>query len=105
MSGRFPNLAFRVQTATAGPKAIDEFERRHGFRLPADYREFLLECDGGEPITDALVGVSAAEGLVGIREFLSIASDDIARIDDALETFGLRLPPGTVPIADCEGGN
>ncbi len=80
-------------------------ERALGTKLPAAYRQFLLEHNGGQPVPD-LVDV---EGLPGaptdIQVFFGIdRSVESSNLAWNLRTFAGRAPQGTLPIACDSGG-
>jgi hypothetical protein len=85
-----------------------EFERKCGVPLPADYREFLLEHNGGQPDTKNVVDFehqgkpnsSDVHFFYGIHE-----GENWASIEWYLETGKGRLIEEGLPIAGDSGGN
>ncbi|MBK8994134.1 MAG: SMI1/KNR4 family protein [Myxococcales bacterium] len=78
---------------------IDALEQRIGATLPADYRQFLLEHNGGQPWPRDF-GESA------VRRFLCVGAD--RALDDVEGTrgfYGTRLPNWALPIAKDAFGN
>jgi hypothetical protein len=87
--------------ATAGAKQTDllALEALIGTELPADYRDFLREHDGGEPAPNTFA-IPGTSNEAGVNEFMGVS-----QIREELRALGERLPPGTIPIAVAEGGN
>ncbi len=80
-------------------KEIINFEQRNDIKLPNDYRNFLLENNGGVPETNEFDIPDINSGS-GINEFLSI--DELESIKKSL---GERLLQNAWAIAYAEGGN
>jgi len=70
-----------------------------GASLPADYRVFLQDRNGGEPAQNTF-SIPSADNQSGVNEFMSVR-----QIRDELTAYGDRLPRRTIPIAYAEGGN
>ena len=83
---------------------IRSLEARLGRSLPADYRRFLLETNGGVPVPRDIETPGAAQQwsinvLLGLSRM--IASSNIASVlDDICDT----VPPGYLPVAVGDGG-
>ena len=78
---------------------ISAFEQRIDINLPADYREFLAENNGGVPEANEF-DIPGLNGGSGINEFLSIKE-----IEATKERLGERFFLNAWPIAHAEGGN
>ena len=85
---------------------LEAFEDKLGIDLPADYRSFLLEHNGGDyPAT-----VSTPYGLDNpksafIGVFYGLNAQDDFDLLDAYEVLCEQLPLGILPIGDDDGGN
>jgi hypothetical protein len=82
---------------------LDEFEKRFGIRLPAEYRAFLLQHNGGRVEPRTLRALRSAQ----IHYFVSIGPPvDAAYYWDTFKHPTCpRMPPEHIPIARCEGGD
>lgn len=89
------SVGWERATRGASERAVTKFERALGAELPAAYRRFLLESDGGEPESNQFaVGGSNNSG---VNEFFSLG--------ELQDEDRSRMPEGCLPIADAEGGN
>ncbi len=88
----------------ADASEIEAFERQYGWKLPADYRSFLLKHNGGSPIpphacllkgtdehvlVDMLFGIGLQERDLDLRTWMI--------------SFGAELPPGHLIIGGVGG--
>ena len=89
------SIAFVAKNPAATALAVEELERRVG-TLPAEYREFLLSADGGQPEPN----VDQEHQECGVSEFFSIQ----AAIEQRDKLRG-RVPSDFLPIASAAGGN
>ncbi len=93
----------------ASPEQIEAFERRHGIRLPNDYRHFLSCHNGGRP--DKAFRVFTFETKSGSRSdslvdwFSGLVVRDNYSLDNDLDTYSGRIPEGMLPIARDPFGN
>ncbi len=78
---------------------IFSFEQRNGVKFPNDYREFLIESNGGVPETNEF-DIPGSNNGSGINEFLSIEE-----LESIKKSLGERLLPNAWVIAYAEGGN
>lgn len=79
---------------------IDDLEKKVGSKLPDEYADFLLMCNGGKP-DDCM------SGDIVVRQFFSI-SDEFARsleYHHKIYTLAGRMPSHIVPIANDNGSN
>jgi hypothetical protein len=87
-----------------GPAQLDEFERDERLELPAEYREFLLTSNGGEPDDDNIVDVPEF-GEVAVNDFFGLQTGQEYDLRGERAMYEGRVPPGTLPIADDPGGS
>ena len=93
-----------------GPKISDadisELEERIDWRLPEEYRDFLLEFNGGRPEPDIADIKGLPGGCSDVQFFFGIyPSEEAYSIDWNLETLVERLDDGVLPIACDSGGS
>lgn len=87
---------------------LADFEKKIGYNLPPDYRQFLLQYNGGKPVPDFFQVpewqykesfVNQLKGLIKEKDEKKV---DLARLNDLLDG---RLPKGFVAIGSDPGGN
>jgi cell wall assembly regulator SMI1 len=101
------NSSKHIKFERPGPKVraaeIAKFEREIGFKLPADYRKFLLVHNGGKPCPDNFKQVVGDKIIVNwVQRFYSLEASGGLRMEwwEARREF----PPGWIPIgSDCGG--
>lgn len=87
---------------------ITSFEKVLGFKLPPDYREFLLHTNGGDAKSNSVpFGVGVMREETSIRAFYGLKSDSEA--GDLLHCYSLQVegktgPRNCLPIAYDDGG-
>ncbi len=91
-------------------KDVEDFERKIRFNLPEDYREFLIEKNGGYLDVACLFTVKQGDISVeeGIEIFYGINSPKIANLSDRFDNYHLnqrRMPDYLIPIGRDQGGN
>ncbi len=74
-------------------------EKTLGSQLPSDYREFLLQYNGGVPETNEFT-IADTNNASGVNEFMGVEG-----IESQKRILGDRFPDNVVPIAYAEGGN
>jgi cell wall assembly regulator SMI1 len=75
---------------------LDDLEEEVGQRLPDEYREYLLDQDGGR-LENNSQALTSFFGLGDVPEYRSMRAK--------LETYRDRLPPWLLPIANDAFGN
>ena len=81
------------------------FERRIGTRLPEEYRQFLIEHNGGKPVPCDFK-ISEMEGEDSLHHVYGLHAGPIyLRLEEAYENHKGRIPTSMIPIADDPAGN
>ena len=102
-----------LRTMEGGPpisdEIVDEFERRHGIRLPHACREFLLTHNGGCPERDVfLVPGCKSSPDARIHFFFGIGGSlgfECYDLDWNIEWYRDRVGTELLPIATTEGAD
>jgi hypothetical protein len=103
------HLTMKRQFAPAVDEpAIASFEAMIGFRLPSEYRDFLLQFNGGQP--ENLVfrwGLSGGYTDSSVHYFFSITDQSIFSLQHQYSIYASagRIPEAMLPIATDAGGN
>lgn len=87
---------------------LDQFEARHDFKLPADYRSFLLDHNGGDPRPSNHFDVQGSDEMesTSVHSFHGICREPLwASLDWLTKTFKDRIVPEGLPIGCDEGDN
>ena len=89
---------------------ITEFEDQHNLKLPEDYRDFILEVNGGRPVKSwqfDFVEVGDTDSTSSIINYFLSFSNEYNGVQpsyrDRVENE--EIPPDMVPIAIDPGGN
>jgi len=88
------------------PEAIAEFEARWRVLLPLEYKQFLLNSNGGWPKPDVFEVPgwhgrgSALDAFFGLHE-----GRKTEQLDRAMNVYDERVPPDLIPIAHDPYGN
>ena len=102
------NIRQANKFGTLAPDKLAAFEAKHSIRLPEDYRQFLLETNGGNPhpanavdfVEAAVTPSSYVSFFYGIHD-----GENWARIESAIKDFKGRIINEGLPIAEDPGGN
>ncbi len=88
-------------------EAIGSVEERLNVRLPADYVECVIQCDGGWPNPHHFSYPDPSLGAVetSLGRFLSLDSSKAGSLLDVVDWLSDQLPSGVVPFADEPGGD
>ena len=89
---------------SATDQSILELEGKIGFRLPADYREFLVTSNGGSAIPNVFL-ISSAQGESSLSILFGITSRKAYDLwANALEAYE-DMDRSMLPIGEDPGGN
>lgn len=83
-------------------------EKRVGHSLPADYRQFLIDCNGGYLGGSLWFQGNNPDGEevgAGIHHIAGFREESHFSITDALDTYEGRIPDDLLYIHDDPGGN
>ena len=81
-------------------ESLAQFEQAHGLTLPSDYREFLLEFNGGTPSPSSF-WISAPADASGIQQFYGLHDGPSwLSIRTYVENPTIGVPTGMLPIGD-----
>jgi len=83
--------------------AIDAFEKRQDLELPAPYREFLLQANGGKPMLAEFMVDSW--GSSRVTTFFGLVQDPSYNLDRYVEVHRESLAITLLPIGCDPGGN
>lgn len=89
---------------------LDALEHRLRIKLPEDYRQFLLEHNGGHPEPSGFSFVEGSDGLTdsGVAWFLAVHKGTASNFENDFNVYKVRnrrLPDNLVPIARDSFGN
>jgi hypothetical protein len=88
------------------PEAIAQFEARRGVLLPAEYKAFLLESNGGSPTPNVFLVPGWHGKGNSVMYFYGIhEAEKVDRLDSACDTYDERIPADLIPIAYDANGN
>jgi hypothetical protein len=85
------------------PSAIDAFERKSGWKLPDDYRQFLLKHNGGRPVPKGACLVKAVTEYVLVDMLFGLNQRPGLDIQEWLNQFREELPPNCFIIGGVGG--
>lgn len=85
-------------------KILRNYESQWGFVLPHQYRQFLLQYNGGLPRPDGFNFKGKKNGS-DVQCFYGITDDADMSLIEELESYKNRLPTRLFPIANDSGGN
>src|SRR5438128_2090769 len=83
---------------------IQTLEKRLNARLPDEYRNFLLEHNGGEPSPQIFL-INEREGTDILRFLFGIGHDEYYSLTDNIEDYSDRIPANFIPIGCDTFGN
>ncbi|UYZ63417.1 SMI1/KNR4 family protein [Hymenobacter weizhouensis] len=83
------------------PADIAEFEETNEITLPSDYKDFLLQHNGGRPLYSKVAGTD-----VEVKWLYSMIEEPAwASLFNALDVYEGRIPSWYMPIGTDSGGN
>jgi len=86
-------------------KRLTQFERRLGCTLPAEYRRFLIDHNGGKPLPCDF-RISADQGENSLHHVYGLHDGPIyLSLEEAFNTYKGRMPKTMIPFADDPTGN
>lgn len=81
---------------------LQQFEAEIGYRLPDEYRRFLLKYNGGKPDPKTFnVNIDGFQTFTSVTRFAGLTKPDYCGFDRLLKTYTGRIPRNLLPIA-CE---
>lgn len=111
-------LLFTTQYPTAGESEVTEFENIIGRSLPGDYRDFLLNVNGGTPVDAEQLQCAVtweeqpredSIDATGIKTIYTLDRDNYEHsLEEKFSHYYLEeqlIPVGTIPIANDQEGN
>lgn len=85
---------------------LQSLERDLGSTLPAPYRRFLREYNGGTPVPGVFGFIQdGRENNSTVREFFCVTGEGANSVRSVLETYKNRVPKGLLPVASDPCGN
>ncbi len=86
-------------------KRLILFERKIGTRLPEEYRQFLIEYNGGKP-SPCDFRISEKEREDSLHHFYGLHDGPVyLNLEQAYESYKARVPTTMIPFADDPAGN
>jgi hypothetical protein len=112
MSGEFEKIEVKLSALGVTKKLfndsedLDSIEQQYGFRLPSEYRKFLLEYGR----IDFPTGISyllkeRVPEVARLGDFYDLQSDGFNNLRKNIDTYRGRMAFNIIPIADCPGGD
>ena len=83
---------------------LHAYERQLGVELPQDYRDFLLEKNGGYPEPGALA-IPGTSDVTQVSRFLALDGELWDDLEVYRDRYEGRVPPGWLPIGYDGFGN
>lgn len=83
---------------------VSEFEDKLGYRLPQEYRRFLLQYNGGKP-HNRVFDMPALSDIDEVRYFYGINVDRLYDLCHMREIYHGRVPHTLLPVAGDPLGN
>ena len=100
------NLSIHNAYPPITPSALDAVARRIGRPIPAAYRRFLLEHNGGwpEPGDFCITWADERQEQISVEWFLSVDTQDAIDLEATLKVYQDRIPETLFPVARAGGG-
>jgi len=87
-----------------GSYAVKQFEHRHNMKLSAEYRNFLMQFNGGRPEPESFDFADDSDASM-INQFFGIGTGSHDDLERMYRAFSDRIPELFLPIANDPGGN
>ncbi len=88
------------------PARLEAFESLIGSRFPGDFRQFLLDHNGGRPAFDHLLDAERDDSLACLNSTYGLHDGpEYCRMDSTFDTLRDVLPAGLISFGDDPGGN
>jgi len=100
------NLSIHNAYPPITPSALDAVEHRIGRPIPAAYRRFLLEHNGGwpEPGDFCITWADERQEQISVEWFLPVDTQDAIDLEATLKVYQDRIPETLFPVARAGGG-
>lgn len=99
------NVAVAKANGKITRRVVGDFEAAIGVALPADYKEFLLSCNGGE-LAPNIFPVPGAKINSGVNRFYGVLGDNLQNdLNYQRKIMFTRVPKNILPIGSDSCGN
>jgi len=106
LEGSPMDIVEEVSSVRASESSITSFEAELGWSLPADYRSFLVETNGGRPEPSTFEFTTPSGQSDSLVDWLySLSDDPYYSLRRNREIFGSRIPDKTLSIGCDPFGN
>ena len=84
---------------------ISNFEKIIKDNLPTDYKDFLMQYNGGQPQPSSFRFFSDRNDGSSVDQFLNLGREKHSNLLNYYENYKDRIPSDFIPIAHDAGGN
>jgi hypothetical protein len=84
---------------------VERTEKKHGVRIPAEYKEFLLCHNGGHPKRCCFSYGKVPYGDSLVASFFAVDGPAYMNLAHVVKSYAARLPVDLFPVANDPGGN
>lgn len=81
---------------------FEKFQSKLDFKLPKEYKDFLLKYNGGTPEPNIYENKNIS---ISVQYFYGIDDDLFSSIENKIKVMINRMPDAVIPIAEFEGGD
>jgi cell wall assembly regulator SMI1 len=100
------SLRLQQPSSLASKGTVLELEEKLGITLPSDYREFLLEVNGGRVVSGGVCrAYPDGRKITRVAHFLGVSEVDFESLQTCTRDLEGRIDPALVPVAYDGGGN
>ena len=85
-------------------ETLKKFEEKNSIKLPLEYRNFLLQVNGGYPDPDCFKFHDGSEGS-SIDKIFGVCSNKKLSLQAYIDEYHDRMPKHIIPIGRDPGGN